>query len=101
RSGGAVAGSLAALVVGLPALRLQGLYLAVTTLAFALAVSSWLLNRRFFGWEIDDRLLRYPVFGRIDISTPTRYYVFTLVISALIVIGIRGIRHSRTGRVIL
>jgi branched-chain amino acid transport system permease protein len=99
--GGAIAGSVAALIVGLPALRLQGLYLAVTTLAFALAVSSWLLNRRFFAWVPSDRLLRYPVFGRIDISTPTRYYVFTLVITALIIIGIRGIRHSRTGRVIL
>ena len=47
---GGVAGALAALLVGLPALRLQGLYLAVTTLAFGLSVTSWLLNDRFFGW---------------------------------------------------
>src|SRR3712207_7807110 len=33
-----VVGAIAAVVIGIPALRIQGLYLAVTTLAFALAV---------------------------------------------------------------
>ena len=37
-----VAGMLAGFVVGAPALRLKGLFLAITTLAFAIAASSWL-----------------------------------------------------------
>jgi branched-chain amino acid transport system permease protein len=97
----AAAGALAALVVGLPALRLQGLYLAVTTLAFALAVSSWLLNDRFFDWVPNRRLTRLPLFGQIDISTPTRFYVYSLIVFALVVVAVRGIRRSRTGRVIV
>jgi branched-chain amino acid transport system permease protein len=97
----AAAGALAALVVGLPALRLQGLYLAVTTLAFALAVSSWLLNDRFFDWVPNRRLTRHPLFGQIDISTPTRFYVYSLIVFALVVVAVRGIRRSRTGRVIV
>ncbi len=88
---GGAAGAVAAFVVGLPALRLRGLYLAVTTLVFALAVSSWLLNDLFFGWVPRQRLERPPLFGRIDISTPTRYYVFTLVVLAIMLR--RAARH--------
>jgi branched-chain amino acid transport system permease protein len=98
---GGVAGAAAALVVGLPALRLRGLYLAVTTLVFALAVNSWLLNRQFFGWVPQERIERLPLFGVIDVSTPTRFYVYTLVVLALVYLGLRGVRHSRTGRAII
>jgi branched-chain amino acid transport system permease protein len=98
---GGVAGAASAFVVGLPALRLRGLYLAVTTLIFALAVNSWFLNRQFFEWIPQERVERLPLFGRIDLSTPTRYYVFCLVILALVFVALRGVRHSRTGRAIV
>jgi branched-chain amino acid transport system permease protein len=98
---GGAAGAFAAFVVGLPALRLRGLYLAVTTLVFALAVSGWLLNDLFFDWVPKKRLERLPVFGRIDISSPTRYYAFTLAVFALIYLALRGVRHSRPGRAIV
>lgn len=99
---GAVAGAAAAFVVGLPALRLRGLYLAVTTLVFALSVTSWLLNDRFFSWVPGSRRFgRPPLFGRLDIDTPTRFYVYTLVVLAVTMLAVRGIRRSRTGRAIL
>ena len=47
---GGLAGGVAAFLVGLPALRVRGMYLAVTTFALALATEYWLLNDRFFGW---------------------------------------------------
>ena len=100
---GGLAGGVAAFAVGIPALRLRGLYLAVTTFAFGLAVSTWLLNDRFFGWfpRRDHRFDRLPLFGRIDVSTPTRFYVYSLVVLALVFAAVRGIRRSRTGRVII
>lgn len=100
---GGLAGGVAAFAVGVPALRLRGLYLAVTTFAFGLAVSTWLLNDRFFGWfpKAERRFERLPVFGKIDVSTPTRYYTFSLIVLALVYLSVRGIRHSRTGRVIV
>ncbi len=98
---GGAAGAVAALVVGLPALRLRGLYLAVTTLVFALAVNAWLLNRQFFDWVPRERIERLALFGRIDVSTPTRFYVYTLVVFALVYLALRGVRHSRTGRAII
>ncbi|MFM8945993.1 MAG: branched-chain amino acid ABC transporter permease, partial [Actinomycetota bacterium] len=99
---GAVAGGVAAFIVGLPALRLRGLYLAVTTLVFALSVTSWLLNDRFFSWVPGSkRVVRPPLFGRINVETPTRYYVYVLVVLAVVMTAIRGVRRSRTGRAIL
>jgi branched-chain amino acid transport system permease protein len=100
-SAGGAAGAVAAFVVGLPALRLRGLYLAVTTLVFALAVNSWFLNRQFFDWVPQERVDRLPLFGRLDLSTPARFYVFSLVVLALLFLALRGMRHSRTGRAIV
>ena len=41
-------GVVTAVIVGLPALRVRGLFLAVTTLAFAVASASWLFQQDFF-----------------------------------------------------
>src|SRR5207244_13134091 len=42
---GIVAGVLVAMVIGLPAVRIQGLYLAVTTLAFGYAMQGYVLRK--------------------------------------------------------
>jgi branched-chain amino acid transport system permease protein len=97
----AAAGAVAAVIVGLPALRLRGLYLAVTTLAFSLATTSYLLNRRYFGWIPVDRVDRRPLFGRVDLESTTRMYYVALVGLALAVVALRGLRRSRTGRVLI
>jgi branched-chain amino acid transport system permease protein len=70
-------------------------------LVFALSVTEWLLNGRFFSWIPDSRIKRLPLFGRINIDTPTRFYVYTLIVLAIVFVAVRGIRHSRTGRAIL
>ena len=99
---GAAAGAVAAFVVGLPALRLRGLYLAVTTLVFAMSVVSWLLNDRFFSWVPGNvRIERPPLFGAIDIEDPTSYYAYTLFVLGVSMAAVSGIRRSRTGRAIL
>ena len=100
---GGCAGGVAALLVGIPALRLRGLYLAVTTFALALATEYWLLNDRFFGWfpKAEQSFERDPLFGRIRVDTPTRFYAYSVVVLVLIYAALRGIRRSRTGRVIV
>jgi branched-chain amino acid transport system permease protein len=100
---GGLAGAAAAFLVGLPALRLRGMYLAVTTFALALTVEYWLLNDSFFHWfpKAEDRFVRPPLFGRINIDSPDRYYAYSVVVLALIFAALRGIRRSRTGRVII
>ena len=67
-----------------------------------MSVISWLLNDRFFSWVPGNkRIERPPLFGRIDVETPTRFYVYTLVVLAISMMAVRGIRRSRTGRAIL
>lgn len=96
-----IAGAAVAVLVGLPALRRGGLYLAVTTFAFALATTSYLLNPRFFDWVPDDRVVRQPLFGQVDWESPTALYYVALAGFVLVVVLMRGIRRSRTGRVLL
>ena len=96
-----VVGAVAAVLVGLPALRFRGLYLSVTTFAFALATTSYLLNRRYFSWVPSQRLERRPLLGVVDITSTTSLYYVMLGALVLALVGLRGIRRSRTGRVLI
>jgi ABC-type branched-subunit amino acid transport system ATPase component/ABC-type branched-subunit amino acid transport system permease subunit len=100
-------GAVVAVVIGLPALRRRGLTLAVTSLAFALMTSEWLLNRNFFGegatlnWLPPLRITRPPLFGVIAVDTDTRFYYLCLAGLALAVALAYGVRASRTGRALI
>ncbi len=96
-----IVGALVALIVGLPALRLRGLYLGVVTLAFAMAVSAWLVNPQYFGWIPEGRIERPPLFGRLSLESPTALYYLCLGVFALSAFLVTGIRRSRTGRVLI
>jgi branched-chain amino acid transport system permease protein len=97
----AVVGALVAVVIGLPALRVRGLYLAVTTFAFALATTSYFLNRQFFDWIPTTRIERPELLGLIDLDSPTRMYYLALAGFLVVVVAVRGVRRSRTGRVLI
>ena len=99
--GAGAVGAVLAVLVGLPALRFGGFYLAVTTFAFALATTAYFLDRSYFDWIPTQRVPRLPLLGRIDIDSPTRIYYVMLVAVVLVLVGLRGIRHSRTGRVLI
>lgn len=94
-------GAIVAMIVGLPALRLRGLYLAVTTLAFALATTSYFLNQQFWTWVPSGRVERPDLLGQWSIDTPTRMYYVALASFLLAVGAVLGIRRSRTGRVLV
>jgi branched-chain amino acid transport system permease protein len=96
-----VTGAVAAVAVGFPAMRLRGVELGVVTLAAALATTSWLLNPRFFDWVPTGRVERPALFGQLDIDSPTRIYYLILVALILVLLGLAGIRRSRTGRALL
>ncbi len=95
------AGALAAVVVGLPALRLRGPFLAVTTLAFALASSRYLLNRSRNRFLYADTLDRPQLFALIDTTSQRTLYYVAVTIAALGLVAVHNVRASRTGRVLL
>ncbi len=96
-----IAGAVAAVVVGFPALRLRGLELAVVTLAAAIATTSWLLNPRFFDWVPSSRIARPPLLGRFSIESPTAIHHLSFALLLLGLLALKGIRASRTGRALL
>jgi branched-chain amino acid transport system permease protein len=96
-----IVGAAVAVVVGLPALRLRGLYLGVVTLAFGLATTSYFLNRQFFEWVPTGRIERPPLLGQVGLDSPTRIYYVCLGGFALMAFLLQGVRRSRTGRVLM
>ena len=98
----ALVGGLAAVLVGIPALRIPGLFLAVVTLGFAVPVSSWLLSSRYFPLLNPASLLRPKLFGgRVSIESPLAFYFFCLILLVLVLAGAHNLRHSRAGRALL
>ena len=96
-------GAVVAVVIGIPALRIRGLFLAVATLAFTFACSSYFLSTSHFSWIPDQftRVPRLPVFGRVSLDTDARFYYFSLVILVFCMLAVRGLRRSRIGRVLI
>lgn len=93
---GVVACVFAAIVVGLPALRVKGLFLAVTTVGFAVAVDSWVVRRPIFvGNNTAVATVSRPRLGPFDFRSQTAYYF--LCLGALIVVGLTVSRLRRTG----
>ncbi len=92
------AGALAAVAVGIPASRVRGLSLAVTTFAFSLATTSYLLDSSRFDWVPSARVQRVPLIGGFDVATPTAVYNLALATLVVVALGVRGVRTTRTGR---
>ncbi|HEX6236146.1 MAG TPA: ATP-binding cassette domain-containing protein [Acidimicrobiales bacterium] len=97
----AVVGAVAGLVVAVPTLRLRGLYLAITTFAFALATTSYLLDARRFGWVPTERIERVPLLGGFRAESEQAVYYVALAVLAIVLTGLRGVRRSRFGRVLV
>ncbi len=99
-----LAGALAAVLVGLPALRIQGLFLAVTTLAFGFTVQKLLLNPTYMdGWlpKLGQPVARPKLYGRFSTISDTRFYFVCLVFLALSLLVARSVRKYRFGRVLI
>jgi len=89
------------LVLGIPCLRLQGLYLAMATLAFGFVVVEAILNLDWITRGNDG--LRVPAahLGPIALATDTARYYLTVAVAALLVLAALNIARTRTGRALL
>jgi branched-chain amino acid transport system permease protein len=90
-----------ALVVGVPALRVRGPFLAVTTLAFAVTSSTFFLAYRFFPWFVTENVERPFLWGRFDLSSDRQMYYVCLIAFAIVIAAAHGVRRSRTGRALV
>jgi branched-chain amino acid transport system permease protein len=104
---GIATGVVAAVVIGLPAVRIQGLYLAVTTLAFSYAVQNFVLNKHYFiGRHImpsgdSSHLYRPVLYGVIDLTSDRSFYYVCVVFLALTMAAALSFRRNRSGRILI
>jgi branched-chain amino acid transport system permease protein len=95
------AGALIALLVGLPALRIQGLFLAVTTLAFAIALDAYVFNPNRFGWMLPSDVRRPFLWDRFDLESNYAMYLVCLAFLGLSILAALSVRKARAGRVVI
>jgi ABC-type branched-subunit amino acid transport system permease subunit len=95
-----VIGMVVALVIGLPAVRIRGPYLAVVTLAFALACHEWIFRLRFFAHGSTGGTFSPPKFGPLDFGSTTNRPVFFLAFAVFLLCAwvAHNFKRSRTGR---
>jgi branched-chain amino acid transport system permease protein len=94
-------GAVSAALLGLPALRIPGLFLAPVTLGFAVAVSSFALNTQYFPSFVPTHILRPVLFGRFDLAEPRKFYYFCLLALGFTLFMATNLRRSRAGRVLI
>jgi branched-chain amino acid transport system permease protein len=100
--GAAAAGAGVALVLGLASLRLRGFYFAVTSLGFAVATQTFFLNKKYFAALLPQHRPERPILlSRFDLAGETAYYYFCVAVLIAVVLGVRSLRRSRTGRVLI
>jgi ABC-type branched-subunit amino acid transport system ATPase component/ABC-type branched-subunit amino acid transport system permease subunit len=95
------AGSVAALALGVPALRIRGPFLAVVTLAFAVVLDGYVLNPNVFPDLIPQEVTRPLLWGRVDLEVERNMLWFCLAALALSVTLAAGVRRSRSGRLMI
>jgi len=97
---GALAGAATSLVIGVPALRIRGMLLTVTTLGFALVTGEWLLNQ---GWALGAGGVTPPhpfLFGQ-SLDTGRSYYYVALVVFLIALAVAWNTRRLSLGRALL
>jgi len=96
-----VAGGVAALI-GLGALRVKGLLLAITTFAFALAAQQYVFKRPAFNGGFRQSIpFRRGSVGPLDLSSQRSYYYFCLAVLIVLLLVVRQLRSSGIGRTII
>lgn len=95
---GAAASAIVGAVIALPVVRLDGVYLALATLAFALMFESVLVP---LGWvsggAVPLRVPR-PLIGPLDLADDRWFLLFAALVLAVVAVAVIRIRNGTTGR---
>lgn len=97
-----IAGAVVGVIVGVPSLRVRGLYLLLATLAFQ-QIANYLFvkyQKANFG-EIGITYTPPNVIGDWGLSNDTRWYFFLLALVALTILGAQNLLRTRQGRALV
>jgi len=95
------AGWLVGLVIGFPAVRLRGLYLAIATLAFGIGVERAIYHFKDLTGGPYGLAVGVPTIFGYAFNSPTKLYYLVLVIVVLSVLFLTNVVSSRRGRMLV
>jgi ABC-type branched-subunit amino acid transport system ATPase component/ABC-type branched-subunit amino acid transport system permease subunit len=99
---GASFASLVAVLVGIGALRVRGLLLAVSTLAFAIAAEVYLFHRPFFTAGFSTVSIERSDIGPLELTHKNRaYYYFVLIVLVVVLVLVGHLKRTGIGRAIV
>jgi ABC-type branched-subunit amino acid transport system ATPase component/ABC-type branched-subunit amino acid transport system permease subunit len=94
--------AIVAVLIGIGALRVRGLLLAVITLAFAVSAEKFFFRRPFLsGDSTSSSLLERASIGPLGLTSQRRYYYLALIGLVLAVLFVSRVRRSGIGRRII
>ncbi|MFA5891272.1 MAG: hypothetical protein WDA27_10065 [Actinomycetota bacterium] len=96
-----LAGAAVSLIIGIPALRIRGLFLAVTTLAIAIVLPLFLFDESYLGRWLPSNNIKPPRMFFLDFTDSRSMYYLSMLLFLLVAAGIMALRKSRGGRVLI
>jgi ABC-type branched-subunit amino acid transport system ATPase component/ABC-type branched-subunit amino acid transport system permease subunit len=99
---GASFASLVAVIVGIGALRVRGLLLAISTLAFAIAAQAYVFNRPIFTAGSTTVEIPRVDIGPLELTHKNRaYYYFVLIVLVIVLLLVGHLKRTGIGRMIV
>ncbi len=83
-------------ILGLPALRLKGPYLAIATLGFGMTITTIIKHTEFFGGRMGIQAPKLFLFGKQ--MGDLHYYYLIIVIAIVLTVGAVKLTRTRVGR---
>ncbi|MHB1923352.1 MAG: ABC transporter permease subunit [Acidimicrobiales bacterium] len=96
----ALVSGLLAVIIGFPALRVPGLYLAAITFAFGAAAAQALFDPKLFGWLLPESIPR-PTLFLLNFDDERSMYFLCLIVLAAVIAVVVNLRRSRFGRLLV
>jgi len=93
--------ALAGLVVGVPSLRLKGIYLAITTLAFVFIINALILAAEAMTGGVKGLPVARPVILGWSLASDPSLYWFCLLVAVLVLGACLNLRRSHAGRAMM
>lgn len=97
---GVAVGAAVALIIALPTVGARGPFLAVSTLAFAVATGYFFLEDRYIPWY-HGPVKRPRLVGLVPLEREWQMYYFAFAVMLCTMYVVRNLRKTRTGRAII
>jgi branched-chain amino acid transport system permease protein len=97
-TGSGVIAGLFGFVLGLPALRLEGPYLAIATLGFGMAITQIIGRWELFGGRMGIQAPTLKLFGLCTVSSDRGLYFIIIPVTFLLTFAARNLMKTKVGR---